>query len=252
MPQQPQTTGAYGSWEPTEASLLSGPPSSMDRWEVGASTHPQPRSSPPRPDAAIWWLARTAGPSPLATTPFPGSLSQLSLNAPVVDAVASSAGEGAWLLGQDGGIFALKSPFYGNAVDEANPPPVFPGTVIGNGGYVGKVPCPGGGSVTVAAQIAQNTSNLLAAARQGGIILCGWGWRSTETQIQLRKKKTAVVIPTYNIWQKPASQCEPDLPSRADRNARVGLRSTSSMPRAASRSPPGSSTGSSSTPAPMA
>ena len=161
----------------------------------------------------------------MATTPFPGSLSQLSLNAPVVDAVASSAGEGAWLLGRDGGIFALKSPFYGNAVDEANPPPVFPGTVIGNGGYVGKVPCPGGGSVTVAAQIAQNTSNLLAAARQGGIILCGWGWRSTETQIQLRKKKTAVVIPPYNIWQKPASQCEPGtaVPGRSQRERGLAI-----------------------------
>jgi D-alanyl-D-alanine carboxypeptidase len=136
--------------------------------------------------------------------PFPGSLAGTRLNAPVVDAVAYGNGLGAWLLGQDGGIFTLRSPFYGNALNEANPPPTYPGIVVGNGGLVA-VPCPGGGSITVAAQIAENLRGLLTAAKDAGYNLCGSGWRDPKRQIELRKQNCGTS--QYAIYQMPSNQC---------------------------------------------
>jgi hypothetical protein len=139
--------------------------------------------------------------------PFPGSLLGTRLNAPVVDAAAYDNGQGAWLLGQDGGIFTLKSPFYGNALNEANPPPpTYPGVVVGNGGLVA-VPCPGGGSITVASQIAENLRGLLAAAKSAGYNLCGSGWRDPQRQIELRRKNCGPS--QYDIYQKPSHKCTP-------------------------------------------
>jgi hypothetical protein len=139
--------------------------------------------------------------------PFPGSLSGTRLNAPVVDAAPTGDGQGTWLLGQDGGVFTLKSPFYGNALNEANPPPpTYPGVVVGNGGLVA-VPCPTGGSITVAAQIAEDLRGLLGAAKGTGHNLCGSGWRDPKRQIELRKKNCGTSH--YAIYQMPSGQCKP-------------------------------------------
>lgn len=41
--------------------------------------------------------------------------------------------------------------------------------------------------ITVHASLAPQLSALLSAARSDGIVLAGWGWRSTDTQIDLRR-----------------------------------------------------------------
>jgi LAS superfamily LD-carboxypeptidase LdcB len=61
--------------------------------------------------------------------------------------------------------------------------------------------------IKVARQIAPKVEALLAAAVADGIPLGGWGYRSYERQIELRKKHCG---PThYDIYQKPSSQCTP-------------------------------------------
>lgn len=61
--------------------------------------------------------------------------------------------------------------------------------------------------VTVHADIADDVDALLTAARADGIALSGWGYRSTERQIELRRANCG---PTYyDIWIRPASSCNP-------------------------------------------
>jgi peptidoglycan hydrolase-like protein with peptidoglycan-binding domain len=61
--------------------------------------------------------------------------------------------------------------------------------------------------ILVARQIAPQVEALLTAAAAEGIPLAGWGYRSTERQIELRRKHCG---PTqYDIWQKPSRQCIP-------------------------------------------
>ena len=61
--------------------------------------------------------------------------------------------------------------------------------------------------IKVARQIAPKVEALLAAAVADGIPLGGWGYRSYQRQIELRKKHCG---PThYDIYQKPSSQCTP-------------------------------------------
>ena len=61
--------------------------------------------------------------------------------------------------------------------------------------------------VTVHANIADDVDALLTAAKNDGVQLSGWGYRSTERQIELRRANCG---PTYyDIWQRPASTCSP-------------------------------------------
>jgi hypothetical protein len=61
--------------------------------------------------------------------------------------------------------------------------------------------------ITVHADIADDVDAMLTAARADGISLSGWGYRSTERQIELR---IANCGPTYyDIWIRPASTCNP-------------------------------------------
>jgi LAS superfamily LD-carboxypeptidase LdcB len=61
--------------------------------------------------------------------------------------------------------------------------------------------------IRVARQIAPRVQALLAAAQADGIGLGGWGYRSHESQIELRRRHCG---PTdYDIYQKPSSQCSP-------------------------------------------
>ena len=61
--------------------------------------------------------------------------------------------------------------------------------------------------ITVHADIADDVDALLTAARGDGISLSGWGYRSTQRQIELR---IANCGPTYyDIWIRPASTCNP-------------------------------------------
>ena len=61
--------------------------------------------------------------------------------------------------------------------------------------------------VTVHADIADDVDALLTAAKADGVALSGWGYRSTERQIELRRANCG---PTYyDIWIRPASTCSP-------------------------------------------
>lgn len=59
----------------------------------------------------------------------------------------------------------------------------------------------------VARQIAPQVDALLTAAASAGIQLKGWGYRSTERQIELRKRHCGTSH--YDIYDKPSSQCNP-------------------------------------------
>ena len=61
--------------------------------------------------------------------------------------------------------------------------------------------------IQVARQIAPQVEGLLAAAEADGVRLSGWGYRSTERQIELRRKHCGTSH--YDIWEKPSSECTP-------------------------------------------
>lgn len=59
------------------------------------------------------------------------------------------------------------------------------------------------GGIIVEESMVDSTSKMLAAAAADGIILQGWGWRSHDAQIELRRAHCA------DVWTTPASQCSP-------------------------------------------
>ncbi len=69
------------------------------------------------------------------------------------------------------------------------------------------VGCSNGERITVAASISDNVQSLLNAAAADGVHLCGWGYRSTDAQIQLRREHCGTS--DYEIWDMPSSQCNP-------------------------------------------
>ena len=97
--------------------------------------------------------------------------------------------------------------------------PVFSAGGGGGGGPVGaaairpapgglaRVSCPHGGSITVAGSIAGRVQGLLNASAAAGVSLCGFGWRSPQRQIELRRAHCGGS--SYEIYQAPASSCNP-------------------------------------------
>lgn len=152
-------------------------------------------------------VARDGGTFAFGDFPFPGSFAGQPLNAPIVDAEIYRNTSGVWLLGEDGGVFTLKAPFYGAATAEANPP-TYPGTATGNSGSTMYVRCSNGNTTRISTEIAGNLQRLYNDARNAGLGgACGWGWRSPEQQIALRRQNCG---PThYDIYDKPSSQCSP-------------------------------------------
>jgi D-alanyl-D-alanine carboxypeptidase len=66
----------------------------------------------------------------------------------------------------------------------------------------GAVPLATVDGITVHAAIAPQLAGLLAAARADGVVLAGWGWRSTETQIELRRRNGCP-----DVYSAPPSSC---------------------------------------------
>jgi LAS superfamily LD-carboxypeptidase LdcB len=85
------------------------------------------------------------------------------------------------------------------------PPPSAPQTT-GNV-TTAQVTCRTGETITVAASIADNVRSMLGAADADGVVLCGWGYRSTDSQIQLRREHCGTS--DYAIWDMPSGQCNP-------------------------------------------
>jgi hypothetical protein len=69
------------------------------------------------------------------------------------------------------------------------------------------VSCPRGGSITVASSIASNLQSLLDHAARDGLGLCGWGYRDSQRQIELRRAHCGTSH--YAIYEAPASSCSP-------------------------------------------
>jgi peptidoglycan hydrolase CwlO-like protein len=61
--------------------------------------------------------------------------------------------------------------------------------------------------ITVHADIAGDVDALLSSARAAGILLSGWGYRSSDRQVQLRMQNCGPSY--YDVWLKPASLCTP-------------------------------------------
>ena len=97
------------------------------------------------------------------------------------------------------------------AAAAAPPPPRGGGGGGGGGGTLnpalGTASCPSGGSITVARSIVDNTQSLLNAASADGVSLCGGGYRSSQAQIETRRRNCGDSY--YDIYQKPSSQCSP-------------------------------------------
>ncbi len=79
------------------------------------------------------------------------------------------------------------------------------GGVVGDGEIVSVRSC--GGSFSVHRSIGETVAAMLLDACGDGIVLGGWGWRSHQRQIELRRAHCG---PThYDIWQKPSGSCHP-------------------------------------------
>jgi septal ring factor EnvC (AmiA/AmiB activator) len=74
-------------------------------------------------------------------------------------------------------------------------------------GGLASVGCPTGGSITVAGSIAHSVQGLLNLAGSQGVGLCGSGYRSTASQIALRRAHCGTS--PYAIYQMPSSDCHP-------------------------------------------
>jgi LAS superfamily LD-carboxypeptidase LdcB len=83
------------------------------------------------------------------------------------------------------------------------------------------VNCRTGETITVAASIADNVQALLNASDADGVVLCGWGYRSTEAQIQLRREHCGTS--DYAIWDMPSSQCSPPTARPGTSQHELGL-----------------------------
>jgi LAS superfamily LD-carboxypeptidase LdcB len=85
------------------------------------------------------------------------------------------------------------------------PPPSAPQTT--GDVTTARVNCSTGETITVAASIADSVQSMLSAANGDGVTLCGWGYRSTAEQIQLRREHCGTS--DYAIYDMPSSQCSP-------------------------------------------
>ncbi|CAN5297667.1 hypothetical protein BH20ACT3_BH20ACT3_07840 [soil metagenome] len=94
------------------------------------------------------------------------------------------------------------------------------------------VPCPAGGSITVATAIATPLRDLLAAAGRDNLNLCGYGYRSTARQIELRRQNCGTSY--YAIYEMSASGCRPPtaVPGRSMHESGLAVDFTNCSTRA--------------------
>ena len=81
----------------------------------------------------------------------------------------------------------------------------------GTHGWIGEPPPPPDivsvRGIRVASLLAPRLAALLAAAEADGVRISGWGYRSRDRQIELRRQHCG---PThFDVWERPSSQCRP-------------------------------------------
>jgi len=74
-------------------------------------------------------------------------------------------------------------------------------------GGVVNVPCPAGGSIDIAGDIASQLTRLLNDAAAAGVTMCGGGYRDPSEQIAVRRANCG--SSNYAIYQAPSSYCSP-------------------------------------------
>lgn len=80
----------------------------------------------------------------------------------------------------------------------------------------------GGCSIRVDSSIARHVTELLRAAHNDGFTgLCGWGWRSSAQQIDLRRRHCGTSY--YAIYQMPSWMCSPPTAIPGTSNHERGL-----------------------------
>lgn len=92
------------------------------------------------------------------------------------------------------------------------------------------------GGIRVHQSISQNLANLLSAAAADGILLGGGGYRSSASQIALRRAHCGTS--DYDIYQKPSHQCSPPTarPGRSNHERGLAIDFTSNGRAITSRS----------------
>jgi hypothetical protein len=110
------------------------------------------------------------------------------LPAPAVGITGHRDGNGYWVLAADGTVVGL-----GSARTDPPPPPE-PSITRVRG-------------ILVATSIAQPVRQLLAHARADGYRLGGWGYRSYQRQVELRRQHCGTS--RYAIYEMPSSKCKP-------------------------------------------
>lgn len=75
--------------------------------------------------------------------------------------------------------------------------------------------------IQVHASIAGRVDEMLNSARSDGVDLSGWGWRDNIKQIQLRQQNCGTS--EYEVWEKPASLCNPPTARPGQSNHERGL-----------------------------
>lgn len=75
--------------------------------------------------------------------------------------------------------------------------------------------------IQVHQSVASDVEGLLSAARNDGVDLSGWGWRSNVRQIELRQAHCGTS--QYAVWEMPASQCRPPTARPGQSNHERGL-----------------------------
>jgi hypothetical protein len=94
----------------------------------------------------------------------------------------------------------------GGGTGGSAPAPV-PSTIGPASGGLASVPCPGGGSITVAGSIAGSLRAMLDAAAAAGNRMCGNGYRDPAEQVAVRRSNCGTSY--YAIYEAPASACSP-------------------------------------------
>jgi len=103
----------------------------------------------------------------------------------------------------------------------APPSSAGPGTIAPVPGGLASVSCAGGGAITIAGDLAPRLRSLLDAAAAEDVPLCGWGYRSAERQIALRRAHCGTS--DYAIWHMPSWECSPPTARPGNSMHEVGL-----------------------------
>lgn len=156
---------------------------------LGAATGPRASGMAAHPGGDGYWVVRRNGDvTAFGTAAHYGDA---RLDADVVDIAAAPDGAGYWILAVDGRVRAFGSAKDGTFTTEASPEPEL-ATV---------------GGIVVNETIGQRVKALLGHAADDGIELGGYGYRSTQRQIELRAQNCGPRY--YDVFVKSSSECSP-------------------------------------------